>query len=506
VASRRATVVALALATLFCFTGLGAPPLRASDEPRVAGIAWTMQHEGHWLVPYLSDRPFLEHPPLAYALIGASLAAFGANETAARLPAALASLATSWLVFTLARRLCGARAGIAALLALFGMTGFFRYSHRVLVDPWLTLFVALGFFAYVSAAWSDERTDPRASVSWRPLLGLYAAAALAFLTKGPVGPALLGGPIAVDVLAFRGRGFARSWAHVAGAALCVAVCGAWLAWLRHAEGAAALQTFWLQNGVLRVAPSAGAYAGGHVRELGYYLPRMPQMLGWTFGLLPALAVWLRRGGPPPGARGAALRFLALVFPIGVVLLSIAGTKRSLYLLPITVPLAVPVGAWIAAVGRSDSLRSRVEIATARVCAAAAGPWRELRVDGTGPFRAPLRVAAVVYAGVVAWNVLGAPHSDLDRDLGPLSREVVARSGPGPVVGFRVGEDVRGSIPFYTGRIVELLDDEDAVARYATTHPDRLLLIGGKLSPHIGGAELEPVWKVKAPEGVYALYR
>src|SRR5262249_10157911 len=150
------------------------------------------------------------------------------------------------------------------------------------------------------------------------------------------------------------------------------------------------------------------------------------------------------------------------FPIGVALLSLAGTKRSLYLLPITVPLAVPIGVWIAALARPDARRSGVEIATARLCAAAVASRRELRADGTGSFRAPLRVAALVYAGALAWSVVVAPRSDLARDLGPLSRTIVAQWGPGPVVGYRIGEDVRGAIPFYTGRIVQMLDDEDAV--------------------------------------------
>jgi 4-amino-4-deoxy-L-arabinose transferase-like glycosyltransferase len=508
-ASRRATASAWLLATLFCFTGLGSPPpLRASDEPRVAGIAWTMQHEGQWLVPYLSDRPFLEHPPLAYAWIASSLSVFGATETATRLPGAVASFATSWLVFTLARRLCGPRAGLAALLALVGMAGFFRYSHRALVDPVLTLFVALGCFAYVSAAWPQETGGARERVPWRPLLGLYAAAALAFLVKGPVGPVLLAAPIAIDVLLFRGLGFARSWAHAAGALLFASLCGGWLAWLRHAEGAAALQTFWLQNGLLRIVPSAGhgSYAGGHVRDLWYYAPRIPQMLGWTIGLVPAVWAWFRRGGPPRDARGAALRFLALVFPIGLVLLSLAGTKRSLYLLPITVPLAVPVGAWIAAMTRPDARRSRVEIATARICAAAVWSRRELRSDGTGPFRAPLRVAALVYAGCVAWSLVVAPRFDQDRDLGPLSRGAVAEWGPGPLVGYRLGEDVRGAIPFYTGRIVQMLDDEDAVSRYSAANPDRLLLVGGKEAVHTGRRRPSPVWSARAPEGFYWLAR
>src|SRR2546427_10093952 len=87
--------IAIALAALFAFTGLANHPLQASDEPRVAGIAWEMQHTGEWWVPHLSGVPFLEHPPLYYAVLGAFIERLGATELVARLPGAIASLLTA---------------------------------------------------------------------------------------------------------------------------------------------------------------------------------------------------------------------------------------------------------------------------------------------------------------------------------------------------------------------------------------------------------------------------
>ena len=81
---------------------------------------------------------------------------------------------------------------------------------------------------------------------------------------------------------------------------------------------------------------------------------MSGQLGWILLFVPAAAAWLWRGEAPPGWRMPALRFLAWVFPIGVLLLSIPGTKRGLYLLPFEPPLAVAIGAWIAAAARADA--------------------------------------------------------------------------------------------------------------------------------------------------------
>src|SRR5262245_32164932 len=116
--ARRDWCLAIALAALFAFTGLAGHPLRAPDEPRVAGIAWEMQHTGQWWVPHLSGTPFLEHPPLFYAVLGAFIEPLGASEGVARLPSAIASLFTALLVFALARRLADRSAGLPALFAL----------------------------------------------------------------------------------------------------------------------------------------------------------------------------------------------------------------------------------------------------------------------------------------------------------------------------------------------------------------------------------------------------
>lgn len=55
--ARRPWLAAAVLAGIFCFTGLSNHPLRASDEPRVAGIAWEMQHGTSAPIPHLGGAP-----------------------------------------------------------------------------------------------------------------------------------------------------------------------------------------------------------------------------------------------------------------------------------------------------------------------------------------------------------------------------------------------------------------------------------------------------------------
>lgn len=464
---------ALALAAVFCFSGLGNHSLRTADEPRVAGIAWTMQHDGDWLVPRLGGEPFLEHPPLYYALLGATIATLGSTDGAVRLPSALAAFGTLLLAFALARRLAGSRAGLPALLLLIGMHSFFRYSHKVMVDALLALFVMCGYFAYVRAAWpgarKDAPDDPRASGP--AFFALFAAATLAFTVKGPVGPALIFAPIAADLLLFRGLGFVRSWRFWLCVALALAACAAWPLWLYRHEGEAAFRLFVVQNGLLRIFPSAGveAYTGGHRRGFLFYLPRVFWEIGWPILLTPALFAWLRRGGARDGMNAPALRFLALVYPLGTLLLSLPGTKRGLYLLPLHAPLAVALGAFAAALSEVDPARSRVERATAR--------WLP-----------PLRVAGVTFALSLAWNLLGY-RGDAARDMSPTARAIVAAAGvdeSGTLTGYSLDEGIQGAIPFYTGRALRMLESDAEVARYFREHPDGRLLVRGPIETMGGG--------------------
>jgi 4-amino-4-deoxy-L-arabinose transferase-like glycosyltransferase len=437
--------IAVALAASFAFTGLANHALQVPDEPRVAGIAWEMQHTGQW-VPHLAGVPFLEHPPLYYAVLGAFIRGFGATDGVARLPSAIASLLTALLVFSLARRAADRSAGFPALLALIGIAGFFGHSHRAVVDPLLMLFAMCGYYAYARAAFLDSERAAR----W--LCVVYASAALAFWTKGPVGVVAIAGPVGLDALLARRWGALRSPVHWIALPLLLAACAAWPIALYLASGEQTASTFLLNNVLYRIAPGVGTghYLGGHDRPFWYYPTRFLGQLGWTIVLVPAVAAWLWRGKAPSGWRMPALRFLAWVFPIGMLLLSIPGTKRALYLLPFEPPLAVAIGAWIAAAGRADAGRTRIEAIVNALCA------RIARVDlasaASGACRAPYRVAALAFAIAIAWNAIGLRFVDRDRELAPMVRAVGARVGAEPLLVFRPSESLIGAFPFYTGRI------------------------------------------------------
>src|SRR5262249_56901675 len=67
-ADHRLIAAAAVLATSVFLLGIGRTDLWPPDETRVAEISREMLDHGHWLLPRLNGRPFIEEPPLFYWL------------------------------------------------------------------------------------------------------------------------------------------------------------------------------------------------------------------------------------------------------------------------------------------------------------------------------------------------------------------------------------------------------------------------------------------------------
>src|SRR5580692_933935 len=100
-----ATVLfALAVVWFALFFRLGSLPLIQPDEGRNAEVAREMKESGSWLSPSYDGIPYLDKPAFYFKAVALSLAAFGNNETAARIPSAVFGLATLALVYGFCRR------------------------------------------------------------------------------------------------------------------------------------------------------------------------------------------------------------------------------------------------------------------------------------------------------------------------------------------------------------------------------------------------------------------
>ena len=380
-------------AVLLAFCCLGSRGLYDPDEGRYTNVALTMLDNGDWVDPQRNaDTGHWTKPPLTYWAIAGSVAAFGHNAWAARLPMALSFLACVGLCAASARRLAPGREHLAAL-AYMTMLMPFGASGLVTTDFLLAAFQTLGMYAYVRL-----RFDESGPGQWPWLMAI--ALALAFLTKGP--PALL--PLlavaAMAWLAPSPRPVPRL--QLLGAALAFVLLAlpwfAVVAW-RH-QG---LLAYFLGNEVVaRVASNDFARHGEWYGWAEVYIPTLLlgtlpwtlRVLAWLRGLPAACSRW--RDAPARQAEAPALLLAAWVL-LPLLVFCIARSRLPLYVLPLFVPLALLVA-------QQASANSRV-----------LPDWRWLAL---------WMCALLALRAVVA-------HYPSDQDASAWAKEVVARA-PAPV--------------------------------------------------------------------------
>jgi 4-amino-4-deoxy-L-arabinose transferase-like glycosyltransferase len=190
---------------------LGTRGLNEPDEGRYAEIGREMAETGDWLVPKIWYVPHLDKPPMTYWLAGLSMAAFGLNEWAIRLPFALCGLSGAWAIYLLGLSLGGRRVGQWSVLILSCSLLYFAIARFVMTDMILLQFICwtiyFGWRAWrcldepdpdtVKPVADPDDEDPdftpvqlargkggRESFLWQ--LAAWVMVAGGFLTKGPL--------------------------------------------------------------------------------------------------------------------------------------------------------------------------------------------------------------------------------------------------------------------------------------------------------------------------------
>ena len=107
-----------------------------------------MLQSGDWITPRLNGIRYFEKPPLMYWMVAASMAVFGDNETAARIPTCLCGIVLCLLVARMARESLGEPAGLYAGLAMATCAGLWLFTRILIPDVALTLAVTLSIRAF----------------------------------------------------------------------------------------------------------------------------------------------------------------------------------------------------------------------------------------------------------------------------------------------------------------------------------------------------------------------
>ncbi len=310
------------------------------DEPRVAGIGREMLDEGSFFLPLLGGRPFLEKPPLYWwAQIG-SYSLFGIHPWAARLPSVLFSLLAMGAAFAMGKKVAGGRGGFLAAGVLGTTLLYSQTMHRSLVDPALVFALSWAYYGLLCLHLPSSPGERR-----KGLLLASFFLPLAFLAKGVVGIGLGLGPFLLYlVLRRRFREILSLWPfYLATGGFFLLLVIPWALGLYHQGGPEALKECLLGNTLGRFFGTTSKYGHTHHSPFFYLGTVLGRFMPWTLALPALLTLPPSRETPE---KREAFFTLAGLAGIGILLLSLASSKRSLYLVPLLPLLAVLLATWM----------------------------------------------------------------------------------------------------------------------------------------------------------------
>src|SRR5260370_13536823 len=142
-------IILIALAALLHVATIGWGDLYNETDGQYAGAAREMIESHQWLLPTNDGLPRLQKPPLLYWLIILSYKIFGINEAAARLPIALAIVATVALTFLIGERLRDYWHGFLAGLIYLSLCGTLLLGRIIMPEPVFSAFLAGGILSAI---------------------------------------------------------------------------------------------------------------------------------------------------------------------------------------------------------------------------------------------------------------------------------------------------------------------------------------------------------------------
>jgi 4-amino-4-deoxy-L-arabinose transferase-like glycosyltransferase len=524
---RYALVAVLALALYVPF--LGGWDLWYPDEPDLGEVAVAMYKSGDWVAPRRMGVIWVDYPPLVYWTGVASSHLFGrVSAFSLRLPNALFGVGLVLLTCLAGSRLDGPRAGLWAGVAMATFLQFALQAVGYRPDVPFSFFIAAGLFAY--AAGAGER--PR----WWLRVAGFALLGLAMLAKGPLGLLLPG------LVLTLWHGWRRRWRLLVELApLALVSLAVYLPWFvacaKEMGSQSILHELYAQN----VARFFGGERG-HAQPPWYYLVNVWVDL-WPWGLLLPVALWWAHRRRRWRDRDTQL--LAWWLGAFLVFLSIAVTKRQLYLLPAYPAAALLLAPWLARFGAhqeeerpsSRALRgygwafSGLSALLGLAGLAAAGPAFERVLERAAlpasqlPAAHGLRWPLAVVSGlllVAAWAyvrqlrrrdhagllarfaaaqllISGAAFALVFPAMNPLKSYRAAAEWVGRQVGEEgtfglywpqqnLGFRKMGAFGYFSGKMVEVLYEPSEVEGFFRRHPHSLVVVEERAEGDLAAAD------------------
>lgn len=179
---KEAIIISILIVCLLGLYSLGRGRLGHSipDEKRYIQSTKEMAESGDYITPRYHGRLRFQKPILFYWLIALSYKLLGVGIFGARFPSIIAALLNVILIYLLGRDLFGKKAGIFSALILSTTEIYFMYARFATPDMTFLLFITASIYLFLKA----YRGDIQGRFKY---LYMYAFMALAMLTKGPLG-------------------------------------------------------------------------------------------------------------------------------------------------------------------------------------------------------------------------------------------------------------------------------------------------------------------------------
>ena len=522
-ATRHRNIFFILLGALLYVAFLGLRDVWYPDEPDIAEVALSMYLSGDWVSPRRMGVVWVDYPPMIYWVGNISAHIFdGMNAFTLRLPNALVAIVIALITATTAARWFDARTGFWAGLSLMTSVLFVYEANSYRPDLLFTVFIASAFILYADGTLDKPRLWLRAMA--------FACLGFAMLSKGILGLLLPG------LILVLWHGARKEWLRILELAplslISMAIFLPWVAGTAQAMGwENILFEFYEQN----FARFQSGFRG-HEQPFWYYFRNFwIDFMPWSW-LFPAAVIWTVKSGLWKNPR---VQLLLWWFGTFFVFLSIAETKRQLYMLPAFPAVAMLLAPWLTTIGRAEPTRTQVlrglpsdrpiqvysiVLAVVFVCfgllmfGAAAlfdtvvvnYDMQDLELRAVTALRLPIFLLAVLFTGAGAWIglawrerdtrnelrriaisyvllyvvILGAvlPQLEPTKTYAPQGQWIRNEIGPdethiGMVYPGGGGIRKRGAFGFETGgAMVELLETSTEVEAFFKSHPGSLVLV------------------------------
>jgi len=332
--------IILAIGILLFIVNLGGAPLYTKGEPREAVTVFDIVHGGGVILPLRAGVEIPSKPLLMHWLAAiVSLIAGGVSAWTVRLPSATLAIAGMLVTYLYVRKMFEARGALFAAIMLGTAFQYLQAGTGSRVDMTLTFFMSVAFFEFLMIAEGLRGCTTL----------LYFAAALAVLTKGPIGAALPALVALVWIALCWRWSVIRRLRLGRGVMIVGLIGGGWYVAAIVSGGSAFIHKQLLSENLYRLIGHAGVNHG-HAHPFYYEeAALLAGFLPWTPLAVIAMLQALRR----PRRLDPRLGYLVTWFLVVLIFYNLPQSKRGVYLLALYPALTTIVALYL-----SDAMSHR----------------------------------------------------------------------------------------------------------------------------------------------------